>query len=302
MSDYRAYLSNCLIGGELITETGNRSVRNLIRLQLDGMDLEIIQHPELIAEQGLRDIDGQKIDSIEILIRNLQQEDLSRVRELILDISWLLTFACASQVRKCGESFNGDRNWNWFSGTARCHKPVIDIRNGKTVREFLEQTWNKYRNLKDERQLNVVFDYLALSQTAGASAEMLPLELQLMISFVTLENLKGTFAKSKKIPFIKKYFRKISVPPKANPKKEKKYEFKELLEMMLDEVGVKSPTKEVYDLRNEIIHSGISQMLLADQRKILNASQDVIREYLLRLLGYKGQYAKFSEPNRQVVI
>ncbi len=50
----------------------------------------------------------------------------------------------------------------------------------------------------------------------------------------------------------------------------------------------------IVKLRNEIIHSGISQISFEHQKEIYDNCQDLIREYFLRLLGYTGDFRLYS--------
>ncbi|MDX2043451.1 MAG: hypothetical protein SF097_19700 [Acidobacteriota bacterium] len=293
MSDYWAGLANCLILGEEFTETETQQVRNLIRLNLDGIEFEIHQAPGLI--NNYRSYEGHFVNSTSVWVRNLAESDFERVERIARDISELLSFACGAQIRKYGYKFDrvAPTAESWaIPGVARYWRPVLISRSGDIAREFLEKTWPQYHLLRDPRQLNVVFDYLALNQLSE-----IPQELQLTITFTTLENLKCTYANSQKIPFEKGYFRKVSSPPKSDPAKEPKYGFEELLNLMFSERHMTPGLSTIIDLRNDIIHSGISLKSFERQNEILGSAQDIIREYLLKLLGYTGQYSSYSQPN-----
>jgi hypothetical protein len=99
------------------------------------------------------------------------------------------------------------------------------------------------------------------------------LETQLIQIFVVMENLKYTYARAKKHPFMEGFFRKISSPPKPN-------------------------LNRVIDLRNEIIHSGLSRKPPRTLIRTYEICQDIVREYLLRLLGYDGEYLIYSQACR----
>lgn len=59
---------------------------------------------------------------------------------------------------------------------------------------------------------------------------------------------------------------------------------------MLDEVGMTKELQGVVDLRNEIVHSGLSRMPHSELWKAYEEIHDLFREYLLRLLGFQGHY------------
>ena len=121
---------------------------------------------------------------------------------------------------------------------------------------------------------------------------------KLIFCFVALESLKSTFATAQKIPFVKRCFRKISNPPKTKLQDEPCYSFEELLQNMLAAVGMHHAVlNPIVQLRNEIIHNGISQQTHAANRHVYNACQDLLREYLLRLLAYKGAFWFYAHPD-----
>lgn len=293
MSDYWAGLTNCLVMGWEFTETETHNVRNLIRLNLGGFDIELHQHSDVISHHGK--YQGTQVASTSVWIRDLKKEDFEAAQRIVQDISEILSFACASPVRKYGYEYPEATPPSYYHatfGVARFFRPVIWSRSGDIVKEFIEKIWPKYHELRDKRQLHVVIDYLACIQMPE-----IPQELELMMSFTTLENLKSTYAESKGIPFVKPAFRKISTPPKTDIKREPFYHFEELLTDMFDEVGMRPALKEIIDLRNIIIHTGISVLPFNEQTEILDRSQDLIREYLLRLLGFTGRYQSYSQPN-----
>ena len=44
------------------------------------------------------------------------------------------------------------------------------------------------------------------------------------------------------------------------------------------------------DLRNEVLHTGVASLTHAQQKLQYDAATDLIREYLLRLLGFRGAF------------
>ena len=119
-----------------------------------------------------------------------------------------------------------------------------------------------------------------------------------MLEARALESLKSTFARVENIPFVKGHFRKLSNPPKPNPRNEPTISFQEMLELMLGKVGIQNaPLAQIVNLRNDIIHNGITQQTDPTNRKIFEISQDLLREYLLRLLNYQGSFFLYSNPN-----
>jgi hypothetical protein len=191
-----------------------------------------------------------------------------------------LAFAVVSEVGALGYTYahaQPTQQTRPFLGRICAGWPVIDIRSGQALRIFLEQAWPVYHAIEKKRQLNIVFDYFVLSQLSRQ-----PIELQLVVTFVLLENLKSTYARERGIPFKKGKFRKPD-------EHQKEYPFQALLEAMLLEVEMSPDLSKIVTLRNEIIHSGITQLDTNERIKIWGFAQDIVREYLLRLLGYKGE-------------
>lgn len=92
----------------------------------------------------------------------------------------------------------------------------------------------------------------------------------------TLEMLKTTYANVRGIPLIGGQFRKISAPPKPNPKKERAYTFQELLKLMLRDVKMgRTGLKSLIGLRNTIIHSAIATKKPSSLWKSYERCQDI---------------------------
>lgn len=291
MPDYRAFLSNCFTCGIECTDKPDGGwVRDLIRLKLGGYEMEIHQHPSVIDGKFL-ELKGYFVASTEVVVRNVNPNQTKEVEGMMRDLSELLSFATMSPVRFYQYEYPDGSGLGprWaVVGTAQWCRPTLEIRDGKAVKNFLEQTWNQYRKLRRKRKLNVVLELVVQADTPPK-----PTELQLLTIFVTLENLKSTFAKAKRIPYVKSYFRKPSKPG-TNPKKAARYNFEELLEVMFREVGMRTGLKRIIKLRNDIIHSAISEIPQSSQDKIYDKCHEIIREYLLRLLGYRGEFMSYS--------
>ncbi len=138
----------------------------------------------------------------------------------------------------------------------------------------------------------MIFDYLT-----HVEAPTLPMEMRLLSIFATLECLKDTFARSKKIPYAKGSYRKAATKP---GKPGARYTFENLLVMMLRSVGIRRGVKRIVSLRNEIIHSGLSRKSYDQQRRMYENAQDLVREYLLRLLKYSGLYFPYAGRGTRV--
>ncbi len=145
------------------------------------------------------------------------------------------------------------------------------------MRSYLEGVWPEYVRLEGARDLRRSIDLFVRAETHS-----LPMELKLATMFILLENLKSTYAREQGFPFDGRNYLKPSGKP---------WYIKGLLSEMLKGVGMSQPNLEpIIDLRNEIVHSGASQTTFEHQEGIYGACQDISREYLLRSLGYSGQF------------
>ncbi len=168
-------------------------------------------------------------------------------------------------------------------GKAWYHSPVLEIRRGEVVRRFIDLAYPNYKRLERKRNLPQVIDYMVEMQADQF------LEVRLLLAFVALESLKDTYARSKGLPFEGGFYRK---PPGG--RKAPRYSFEELVCMMFAEVGMRRGLKRLVRLRNEIIHSGVSRK----QPRIVHSAyakvHDVLREYIMRLLGYRGRFISLA--------
>jgi len=161
--------------------------------------------------------------------------------------------------------------------------PVIDYKNyDKALKSFLAQTYEKYQQFRELRSLDVVIELFNLAENEQ------PMELQLATVFILLENLKATYAKEKGYIRFKAYYYR-----RNDKRKKHGLVFKKVLENMFKDVGMtrdEDTLKDIVDLRNDIIHTAMSELPFATQRKRYVSCRNLIAEYLLRLLGYRGRF------------
>lgn len=292
MADLRAYVANYLGGGEEISKYEDTWVRDSLFLICDSFKFQFIQNKEVVTGP-LTDFKGSFVASSEILVRNVRQRDVDKVLKIIERICWLLSFASLSRVMCYGHEYpdcSGLGKRVSVVGEARFFRPTIDIRDGKKTIEYIEKCYSQYKLLEKTRKLNVVIDYLVQAERAAQ-----PTELKLIIAFVVLENLKDTYARSANIPYKRGYFRKIPKPQKGDDR----YSFEKLLQLMLRQVKMKKGLKRMKNLRNEIIHSGVTRKRHSWQWKKYEMLHDLLREYILRLMGYSGDYLTYSSAARE---
>jgi hypothetical protein len=228
-----------------------------------------------------------------VLVRNVPKPQVKRLCELMCDLACLLSFASVSSVDYFGYEYpHGSGNIEWWKtgGVARCFRPTIDIHNATMVKHFISTTWSSYQRQKRSRRLHLPVRYLVQADRE------LSIELKLVIAFITFENLKDTFARWQRIPYHKNYFRKRSSPPKKDLAKEPKYSFEELLDLMFRDAGMHRGLKRVVKMRNRIIHSGVTRMSHDRSWAMYERCHDLLREYLLRILDFRGLYIGYAKP------
>ena len=276
MANFIAHIANCLIHGDKFERDGS----SILDLVLNGNQISIIQRPEISTYITARDsFHGKLINTTKIIVFNVEENNLENIRLMIYSLCHLLSFLTCSQVRFHSQEYPRHSSSSAIVGKTNIYHPVIDIKDGNIIRDFIQSVWGKFITIEKIRNLDMIFDYIHNANYPDPT-----IESKLVFSFVTLESLKHSFATVKGYPFIKNYFRKTN---------NEAFNFTELLEQMFNEVGmVFSNKKMVKDLRNEIIHSGVSQFDFNYNFKIFVETQNLIREYLIKLLGYSKNFNK----------
>lgn len=283
-ADLYGFFLNCFIAAETgSVEREGRWYRDTIEVSLGERDVKIVQRPEIVGENA-RKYWGQAVPTTTVVVPGVEAAERTEVRELLTGLSYLLSFAASSDVAFYGWSHEEEprlhERWATVAQTG-FFRPAFDLSSGGAVREYLERTWQGYRRLEESRGLRVAIDLYVLAET-----RTLPDELKLATIFILLENLKSTFADERGYAFVKGHYTKPSGD---------RWGFRGLLAEMLADAGMTSPDLEpIVSLRNEIIHSGISRTPRSHQEEIYESCQDLVREYLLRLLGYRGRFRLFS--------
>lgn len=285
MPDLRAYVINCLIGGDTFTSTGPSRIRNIVTFNCAGKMFEFKQRDE-VAKGQINALIGQCCDTSEVLVRDVSEADLKRIIAALDRLCWLLSFAGLSRITWYGYDYPADSTYGYrrsVGGVANHFRPIFDIHESKAFKAFVQDVFENYKKFEKPRRLNVVIDYLVLAEYPNQ-----PLELKLLLAFVVLESLKDTYARTKSIPYIRGAFRRG--PNASSPR----YTFESLLRLMFHDVRMKRGLKAIVKLRNEIVHSGVSRLSHRSQLAIYDRTHDIIREYLLRLLHFRGTYLSYT--------
>jgi hypothetical protein len=221
----------------------------------------------------------------DLVVEDVAPHELRRVQRMVEEITELLSFGTLSHVAKFGYTYRGSTVRRSVRGVSLFFRPAFT--EGEEIRGLLEQAWSTYRRLRIRRKLHVVIDYLVTAETGQ------PLEVQLLIMSAVLECLKSTYAAATGYKYCKPAWRRISAPSRVL-RNEPKVGFEELLREMLRVVRMRRSLRRLIQLRNDIVHTGISRRPYPSQFASYEAAQELVREYLLRLFGYRGSYYGYS--------
>jgi len=300
-----ARVANLIGYGDHLSESDNgRRVLNEFKLSLGGHVVTIKQQP--VALLTLSGLWGKPADTSVIEVEGIRS--LAEGKILVEDLCWLLSFATHSQVVPYYFCFLdvanripvpvGPNNWR---------PPFLSNGDGEIV-NFISQVWARYRDLKEARGLNALFHMVVSSDLPGTI-----LEAQITTCIQCIESVKSYFALVEGARF------GITERPSGQfvDCNGRNLTFRTLLELTLNDVGMAMPgaLPAIIRLRNALIHRGfireydnvtkhIFGSLQANSMHdamfaLMEHMQDLIREYVLRLLGYSGIYWLYSQASRR---
>ena len=271
------YLANLnIVGSNFSTDADGKSVRNIMPLSVNGFDLELIQDRSLINCSPSKLI-GKFVDSTLIVAQNVPEKSLNKLIETVHKITVLLSLATDSQVRfyKWADT-SGSSLQQWtVNGVYSYFRPPLCTINSQYIVQLIEESYSTYERIEISHKLRAAVDLFVTSE-----ALTLPVELKLTTIFILLENLKSSYAENNGYIFKNGFYRKNG----------EKGTFKSLLVEMFHSVGITTELSKVVKLRNEIIHSGLSQLDFEEQFNIFSFCKELAGEYLLRLLDYDGVF------------
>jgi len=279
----------------------------IFSLNLQGFFLHFIQKN---TELKIRDHLNQFIITTEIIIEHLKEGDLDKALDLIDNVCLLLSFLTGSDVVRASYSFNNKSIMTPHVGARIKPEYRVIYLDKNSIKHFITTCFENFQNLKIRRQLHIVIGYLC-----EANGTFQAIETKLILHYVILENLKYTYAIDNQYLSYGSFFTHKNYPHLDTPptniedylplnKNRKKYVHKiygkvnstDMTLKMFDEIGIK---KELIQLiltkRHKIIHEGII-LPLSDEDydgqaiRDLYEVNDLLRRYLLIILGYKGSY------------
>lgn len=306
MPIFHAKLLNFVAVGDDVTQFSSGAwSRNIFNLSIELHQLRIVQNPEIIrnAKNNLR---GRSVETSNVKVMNI--DDATTGKQIVTDLASLLSFACQSPIRFYEYNFEGhSESWS-VSGAVNSWRPPFDANETGAIKTFIESCWNNFQCKKDSRALNHLFDLMNYGDQRGDAVEIhLALTAMCLESIATYyalsegpkkgiqETAKGQFAKGKEL-----------------------FGFKKLLELAMLDVKMQPPAQSwenIIAIRNAIIHRGFIRPQDAIVQNIfglknedqlyrmmfttLEAMHDLIREFLLRLLGYRRRYYTYSSSARE---
>lgn len=292
MTDFVGELTNLFMLGEETTSSGDGEwLRNLTRIPFAGFNVELFQYTDFLTST-FSDYRGQTVITTQVRIKDLQPNRFDEALEAVQGMAQLLSFAAVSEVVLCNWEYpypgreTVAQRWSVVS-KANYFRPVIEMRRASSVRVFLEETWPAYFREVYRRKLPVAIDYFVTPEVIA-----MPMELELLSIFVLFENLKSTYASTKGYSYNRGCYRSSNGD---------KLSFRFLLEEMFHSAGMAPDLTDLVKVRNEIIHSGISQLPFDEQQSIYSSLRDIAREYFIRLLGYSGKYYTYSNRGMRSV-
>jgi hypothetical protein len=288
MYKYQAKIVNFLISTDL-------------EFSVEHFQIKLIQQEEYKVrdrnELSRHDKEDTLIYTTDIVVESVDKNSKDDIQIVIDNICWLLSFISSSTITKYSWTWFKDgkekeSTWRPLPGAMRRHShPIFCPWDVNEIKGFITQTYDRYKSVKSDRKLDVAIHYCVLAEREGT-----PQELRLIILVVLFENLKNTFGEQK-YPRKDKSF-------DFQDTKGKRLSFNYLLTEMFSEVGMTedeisslpSKIKGIVDLRNELLHTALTKMSPQEQHNQYLLLRDLIQEYLLRLLHYKGvYYPNYSE-------
>lgn len=290
MAELIVHVANCLLVGEEISRFPDGSwTRNIIRFRIHGREVVLRQNKDYVANPNSLKFSGAFVAATSLVFPNTIEDEISSLIDLADKLCELLSFVTESRVVRFGHDFPTDgvaKQRRSVLGTVETFRPPFETADGSRIRQFVEMCFSTFLQFRDRRRLNVVFDYLYFAGKRG-----LAVEIQLSSLFILLENLKHTHAEDIGHPFIKGFFRNHGATT-AHPGP--KLSFENLLNAMFTAVGMNPNMTQIISLRNELIHSGLVAMGGDNMFRLLEQIQDIIREYLFRLLQFNGRFACYT--------
>jgi hypothetical protein len=284
--DIICYFANLKICGTEYS-TNDKGMRTLNRLpfSVDGYDFELVQDSAVLRTQE-RELIGTFIESTRLYVNNVEPENTKVICQIARRLAYMLSLATDSQVRFYRwHAVNCEEGQRWsVNGVYNYFRPPLCTIETIYLKSFIEGGYATYKQLEEVRTLKVAIELFVTSDALEQ-----PVELRLANIFILLENLKHSYAKNHEYEYIKGAWFKGG----------KRIGFKQILIDMFDSVGMSPEVSGIIKLRNEIIHSGLSEMGGKEKYQVFSVCKELSGEYLFRLMGYQGKFYRHSTNGNQ---
>lgn len=309
MPIFRARIVNMPGYGEHATRHKNGGwTRDKTQLKLVDHAVTIKQRKSVLKFDG-NEWRGKQHDTSTIFVSKVSS--LEEGVTVVDDLCWLLSFAHSSHIQAYHYSYGKRAKGHGVRGTYNHWRPPFHSGVGK-VSDFVQQAWPNYQKLKATRPLAALIHMIGASDLGDGL-----LEAQVSASVQCLESIKSYFALSEGSRY------KITEARNGTFRRgNAEISFEDLLKLTLQDVGMKLPSSfdEIRKIRNALVHRGfiretdnITKVIFGNAPAggmhgamfgVMEDAQDILRGYMLRLLGYKGKWCAYSfkeELYREVI-
>jgi hypothetical protein len=285
VGDYHGALANCTLHRIEFTTRNNggkpRRHRNLIRLNAGGFEFEL--HQDIRLPSNRFKLLGKQVHTTELIVRNVTAADVPLLRQVIRYMCELLSFATESRVLPYYFEYPAE------SGLGETHSMAGTVETWREpfaepehARKFVVTCYDRYVDLRNRRRLHVAIEYIRHSVMSLAS------EAQIAMACIAFENLRHNWAVDSGYPWIKGFFReKGATTAKPGPPVGIQRHFEE----MFGEVHMACDAQRIVETRNEVVHTGLYSD--ATNEEMHNFLETSLREYFLRVLGYRGPFQPY---------
>jgi hypothetical protein len=300
MPIFRARIVNLPGYGEDSTSHKNGGwTRDKTQLKLGNYAVTIKQRKSALKFDG-NEWRGKQHDTSTIFVSKVHS--LQEGMAVVDDLCWLLSFAHSSRIQAYHYSYGKRAKGHGVQGTYNEWRPPFHSGVGR-VSDFIQQTWPNYQKLKATRPLSAFIHLIGASDLGDGGL----LEAQVSASVQCLESIKSYFALTEGARY------KITEANDGQFLRGKKVmSFEKLLKLTLEDVGMKLPSsfETIRRLRNALVHRGFIRETDNVTKFIFNTTpargmhgamfgvmedaHDILREFMLRLLGYKGKWCAYS--------
>ena len=121
--------------------------------------MELVQNAEAVW-RGWEKRQGELVHTGELYIRNVKPNRTAWAERICEDLCWLLSLAGLCRVVPISYTYGSQSREFPVHAPLSHYRPVLELGDGRSIRQFVEEVWPRYRTLKRSRRLPQVFHYL----------------------------------------------------------------------------------------------------------------------------------------------